>query len=251
MARGNPIVTSLHLRYPAIALLAVTAFAHYTWIAPVDALEVGKTASIRIGHGHKFPQSEEAINAAQVDLFVLTPSGARVKLAAASAGTAVNATYAVKEAGLHRIAFVQDRGITSRTPKGVRPGGRDKNPDASQSYRTLRTSVSYVTTSRSSAANAKPLGLEFELTAESISGVWHLLLLKSGKPAAGVPVEAFIAGAAKAIDAGKTGSDGKLSFTPPAGAKGPAMFSAETKGAPPQGAPYDSVNLSTSLYVNW
>jgi uncharacterized GH25 family protein len=216
----------------AAATLAVSAFAHYTWIAPVDALEIGKTATVRISHGHTFPQSEEAINAAQVDLFVLAPSGARVKLAPSAAAAAVSATYAVKEAGVHRIAFVQDRGVTSRTPKGVRPGGRDKNPDATQSYRTLRTSVSYAATAKAPPSTPKPVGLEFELTAEFTGGAWKLQLLHSGKP-------------------GKTGTDGRLTFTPPAGSKGPAMFSAETKSAPPQGAAYDSVNLSTSLYVTW
>jgi uncharacterized GH25 family protein len=235
----------------AAATLAVSAFAHYTWIAPVDALEVGRTATVRISHGHKFPQGEEAINASQVDLFVLTPSGTRVKLAPSVSASAVSAAYAVKEAGLHRIAFVQDRGVTSRTPKGVRPGGRDKNPDATQSYRTLRTSVSYAATAKAPAAASKSVGLEFELAAEFVGGAWKLQLLNHGKPAPGVSVEAFIAGAAKATDAGKTGSDGRLTFAPPAGSKGPAMFSAETKSAPPQGAAYDSVNLSTSLYVTW
>jgi hypothetical protein len=111
--------------------------------------------------------------------------------------------------------------------------------------------VSYAATAKAPPSTPKPVGLEFELTAEFTGGAWKLQLLHSGKPAVNVPVEAFVAGAAKATDAGKTGTDGRLTFTPPAGSKGPAMFSAETKSAPPQGAAYDSVNLSTSLYVTW
>src|SRR5262245_10234480 len=83
-------------------LAAATVVAHYTWISPVEVpLEVGKTATIRISHGHKFPQSEEAIDPSQVEAFVLAPSGARVKLQPAVSAAAVTASYAVKEAGLH------------------------------------------------------------------------------------------------------------------------------------------------------
>jgi hypothetical protein len=60
-----------------------------------------------------------------------------------------------------------------------------------------------------------------------------------------------MAGAAEASAAGRTGPNGSLTYRPPAGAKGPAMFSAEVKQAPPAGAKYDAVNYSTSLYVSW
>jgi hypothetical protein len=233
------------------AVCTTVALGHYTWIAPLAPLEVGKSATIQIGHGHKFPQSEEAINAKQVDAFVLPPSGAKTKLQPVASGAGITATCEVKEAGMYRIAFIQDRGVNSRTPSGVKPGGRDKNPNAIRASRTLRTAVAYATTGKSEASGGKPLGLEFEISAMPSTGAWNLLLLKQGKPAAGVPIEVFLAGAPKAVEAGTTGADGRLTFNPAAGAKGPAMFSAALKDAAPAGAAFDFVNYETSLYVSW
>ena len=245
---SNPILRTL----PMGALGVLTALAHYTWLAPLAApLEVGKTSTVRIGHGHKFPQSDEAINASQVDLFVLTPSGGKVKLEATVSGNAVTAPYAVKEAGLHRIALVQDRGVTSRTPRGVKAGGRDKNQDATQAYRTFRTAVAYCGTPGVAAVSGQAAGLEIELTGELSGGAWKLRLLKQGQPAADAPIEVFLAGAPQAVAAGKTGPDGRLSYQAPPGAYGPALFFVSFKDPAPAGAKYDSVNYETSLYVTW
>lgn len=235
----------------AATVAAASGLAHFTWLAPVSNLEAGKPVVIRIGHGHHFPESEEAINAKQLDLFAVTPSGSRVKLSPSSVRTAVTADFTPKEAGAYRIAFVQDRGVTSRTPRGVKPGGRDQNPDATMASRTLRTSVSYAATGKARPTGGKPLGLEIELSGEFDGGAWQLLIMKQGKPLAQAAVEVFLAGAAKAVSAGKTGQDGKLRYQPPAGSKGPALFMVELKEPAPSGAKYDTVNYESSLYVNW
>lgn len=230
----------------AFLATAAAALAHYTWIAPIAPLEAGKLATIRIGHGHRFPQSEEAINVRQIDLYAIAPSGLKTKLEPTAASNVVAAAFTPKESGPHRIVMTQDRGISSRTPGGVKRGGRDANPDATQSYRTFRSAVAYA-----GAVSAKRIGLELELTAELSSGAWNVQLLKQGKPAAGISVSVFLAGSATATDAGKTGPDGKLRYQPPSDVKGPAMFSVEFKDPAPAGAPYDTVNYESSLYVNW
>jgi uncharacterized GH25 family protein len=241
-----PIIRILSVGIPC----ALAALAHYTWIAPLPTrLEIGKPATLEIGHGHKFPASEEAINASQIDLFVLAPSGAKVKLQPAKSEVAVRAAFTPTEPGLHRIAFVQDRGISSRTPSGLKPGGRDKNPNATQAYRNFRTAIAYANTATSSSIASKPLGVEFELTGTLAKGAWSIQLLKKGKPAPGVPIEVFVAGAAKAEEFGKTDSDGRVNFQPSTGAKGPVMFSAMLKD-PAKGMPYDFTNYETSLYVS-
>jgi uncharacterized GH25 family protein len=234
-----------------VVLLSLTALGHYTWVAPVAQLETGKPATIRISHGHKFPASEEAINARQVDLVVVSPSGQRTKLDAKVSAQDVTAVFTPRENGAHRIAFSQDRGVSSRTPKGVKPGGRDQNPDATQAYRTFRTAVAYAATGPGPATGGKPLGFELELTGEWVAGSWHIQLLKLGKPVGGVPLELFLAGAAKASEIGKTNPDGKVIYSPPAGIKGPAMFSVAFKDSAPAGAHYDHVNYESSLYVSW
>lgn len=229
-----------------VAATAALTFGHYTWIAPETAFVAGKPVTLRIGHGHTFPVSEETINAGQLDLFVMTPSGKRVALKAAAATKSVTANFTPTESGAHVIAFVQDRGVSSRTPKGLRKGGRDVNPDALTASRTLRTSVAY-----GGVAMTKPLGLEVELTARYASGTWTVQLLKDGKPVAGVGVEVFVAGAPAANGLGKTDAEGKVRYQPPTGAAKQALFMAEFKQAAPKGAAYDALNYETSLHVSW
>lgn len=231
-----------------LTLLPALVFAHYTWVSPVTPLVPGKTSAVRISHGHKFPQSEEAINAAQVQLYALAPSGAKILLTATKAPGAVTSEYAVKEAGLHRLVLVQDRGITSRTPKGARPGGRSKNPDAATASRTFRTAIAYVGTAGVKPVTPKPIGLEIELTAEPTATGWRLQLLKNGAPAPGVDIQVFSTGAADIAPVGKTSADGRIDYK---GGKGPLLFIVEYKDRAPAGADYDHTNYETSLYVGW
>lgn len=228
-------------------LFAALALCHCTWVVPEQSLVVGKTSVIQIGHGHAFPRSEESIDAKQAELYVLTPSGARVDLKPAAVPGGVSAPFDVKQPGAHRIVMIQDRGVTSRTPAGVKPGGRDKNPDAATAARTFRTAVAHASTGAPGGDASKPLGLEVEMAATRTGDGWTIQVLKKGQPAAGVSVEAFAAGGAKAVELGKTGADGKVRYAAPTGR---VMFSAGFKDPMPAGSSYDTTNYETSLVVN-
>jgi uncharacterized GH25 family protein len=231
-----------------LALLALAtataAWTHYTWVAPSGPLQANKPVKIMVAHGDRFPQTDEAVNAAQVQLFVIAPSGARTDLKPVSAKTFVAADFTPKENGAYRLAFAQDRGAMSRTPQGVKPGGRDKNPNAVEAFTMLRTGVWH------SGKGHKPVGLEVELAAELNGGTWTVQLLRSGKPLAGQPVQVVPNGEEKAVDLGKTGADGKVTYKA-AAVHGPAMFLSEFSEKAPAGSPIDARRFSTTLYVNW
>ncbi len=231
---------------------AITAVGHYTWIsASPDLLEAGKKVTVQIGHGHVFPASEGAINASQVSTFVVAPSGARVDLKPVASEKMVTAEFIARESGFHRFALVQDRGVNSRTPDGIKPGGRDKNPNATQAFRTFRTAIAYTRSAKPTGIAGKPLGLEFELTASLAHGVWTVQLLKQGKPVAGSGIELLSAGTEKPADIGNTGPDGKVTYRVPARGQGPGLFLARLREPAPAGAAYDTVNYETSLNVTW
>ncbi len=236
------------VRTSILTLLPAVVFAHYTWLSPVSPLVPGRTSAVRISHGHQFPVSEEAVNAAQVQLYALTPSGAKVPLTPTRAPGAVTSEYAVKEAGFHRIVMVQDRGVTSRTPQGARPGGRARNPGAATASRTFRTAVAYAGTAGVKPVAAMPVGLEIELVAEPAAGGWRLQLLKNGAPAPNVDIQVFATGAAAIAPAGRTGAGGRVEYK---GGKGPLLFTVECKDKAPAGADYDTTNYETSLYLGW
>jgi hypothetical protein len=229
---------------------AALCLAHFTWVAPVAGpLQVGKQATIGVFHGHHFPEGEEKIDATFATANAIPPSGRVVSLSLVPGDKAVTAVYTPRQAGLHRIVCSQDRGVVSRTPQGVKPGGRDRNPDAAQSYKVYRSSIAYLWAGQPGTLSANPTGLEFEMTAARQQGEWVLTVYSSGKPAAGVEVGVFHAGAKDEIAAGKTDSQGVLRYKSPGGIAGAVLFSADWKAKPPAGAAYDSVTYSTSLYV--
>lgn len=215
--------------------------AHYTWVTTEKPFEKGKTAVIVVGHGHRFPATGEAIDPKGLQLSVVGPAGAKTALRPRRDGARWIADYPVKESGAHRIVLVQDQGVMSRTPEGVRPGGRDQNPTAIQAFRTYRSAVA------TTAAGARqPLGLEFELLAEPEGAGWRLQVLRSGRPVAGALIELLAAGE-NAVKIGQTGADGRLRYAKPV--SGPVAFSVEMSFPAPSGAGYDSANLSASLAV--
>ncbi len=223
---------------------ASASWTHFTWVAASGEFQPGKTVKIMVAHGDRFPQSEEAVNAAQVKLFVLAPSGARTDMKPTSTGTGIAADFVVKESGPHRIAFVQDRGAMSRTPTGVRQGDRRKNPGALEAFTMLRTGVWHA------GKDHKPVGLDCELSAARDGSTWHVQLLRKGKPLAGQLVQVVLNGQKDAVDLGKTGAEGKVDFKSST-SSGPAMFLAEFKENGPIGGGVDHHRFSTTLYVNW
>ena len=99
---------------------------------------------------------------------------------------------------------------------------------------------------RAGGSAPKPAGLEFELVGEQVKGSWQVRLLRRGKPVADAPIAVLLAGAAETTPAGRTNAEGRISYKP---AKSPVLFTAEVKDPPPSGAKYDSINYTTSLYV--
>ena len=224
----------------AVILTFASAFGHYTWVAPSETLTAGKPVKIMVAHGDRFPHGDEAIHAAQVKLWMVSANGAKTDLKPVATKTAVLADFTPATSGPHRIVFTQDRGLMSRTPNGVKPGGRDKNPTATESFALLRTGLHYV-----GAADAAPLGLELELTAKFEKGAWNLQLFRAGKPLAGETVKVVLKEQETEAAIGKSGADGKIVFTPAAGYKGPLLFLVEVKEKLTSPADYRTISTST------
>ena len=239
-------VLTLRRRTAVLSMLTLQlAFGHYTWVAAPGPFVPGKAIKIIVAHGDRFPHGDEAINAAQVRLYVLSASGVRADLKpAVVANTSVQADFTPHQAGPHRVVFTQDRGVMSRTPKGVKAGGRDKSPGATEAFALVRTGVSYV---GGAEASVTPLGLELEIMAQLVNGVWHLQLLRAGKAVAGETISVLLKEQEKESAIGKTAADGKLAYTPSAG--GPVLFLAEVKEKSTGAIDYRS--FSTSTYVTW
>lgn len=227
----------------ALLVTAALATAHYTWIAAEGTAAPGKPLTLRLAHGHHFPEGGEQIDATAAAVTAISPSGRRTPLAFANRAV----TYTPREPGLHRIVFSQDRGVYSRTPAGLKPGGRDQHPDSAQSFRSYRSSVALLLVgSPATPPAASATGTEAELLASHEGGEWELTLIAGGKPVPGALIEAFPGGAPKAIPAGKTDTSGKVRFRAPRGAS-QILFSSEWKSPAPAGQKFETIFYSTSL----
>lgn len=229
--------------------VAASLSAHFAWI-DAPSLKVGETAKIRIGNGHDIASSESAINLDGLKAWAVTPSGAKSDLKVVADGKWVVANYAVKEAGNYRFVMVQDRGVLSQTPKGYKPGGRDVHPDAKKSMKIWRSAVAYASTGAKATA-VKPVGVEFEITAEQSGDSVVLSVYRGGKPFGGAGIAVGLPGMDDDKDLGKADSNGKFTYKIPAGAKGPAVFLATVAEPAAKGANYDTNNYTAAAYLNW
>jgi uncharacterized GH25 family protein len=231
-------------------LVAGMAAAHFGWIAPVNpVLQIGVATPVKLGVGHELGISESAPPMAGLESYALAPSGARTPLRLATKGPWVVTEYTAKEAGQHRLVLTHDRGIRSRTPKGIVEGGRDKNPTATEAFRSVRTGVAYAATAGAKFA-PQAAGLVYELLPERTEKGLTVTLLLRGRPCAGGNVTVSWEGK-KEVTVGTTGADGKTSYVAPAGAKGPVVVLAGQAMAAAKGAGYDKDNHQTALYLNW
>jgi uncharacterized GH25 family protein len=239
----------------ALLLLLVAAaglWAHATWITTVPpTLEPGQPVTVQIGNGHAFPASESALSTEDWEVFAVTPAGARQPLQPKAAGKVVTASFTPQQAGVYRFVMVRDRGLMSRTPQGLRPGGRDRNPNATQTLKLFRSAVAYAATTGAAAAPAPaPLGLVFEMLPERTATGFRIRVVESSKPVAGAKMFATWPGG-KETSIGTTGADGTFTYSVPAGAKGPFLLEASFNGKGPTGEAYDARDYNATLQLVW
>lgn len=233
----------------ALWLTATPLLAHFSWIAPAAPLKVGEVVRVQIGNGHQFPDSEAAMNADNLKVYAVSPSGAKTDLRMEKSANFLAASYRVVEQGLHRFVFVQDRGVMSRTTRGYLPGGKDKHPGAIDSFESFRSAVAYAPAGDGELSKVKLLGLDFELQAEMSNGDVVLTAAKDGRPCAGADIGVVLT-EGREQKLGKTGPDGKFTYKVSGNSKLPVLFVANHVEPAPEGASYTRSNHSAALHFH-
>jgi uncharacterized GH25 family protein len=232
----------------ALAWSSSGLLAHFTWISPVPAiLSVGETVEIRLGNGHDFPVSESALPTENLKVYAIAPDGSRTDLKPAVKARALTASYAVKQPGAYVFYLIQDRGVVSRTTTGWKPGGRDQHPKATQAVRLFHSSVAWSSTSATEQPRMKPQGLPLELLAEMEGTRIVFTVFHDSKPVAGAELE-MVAPGQDEQSIGRTGTDGRLVYTVPAGTRGERLFATHWSQRAAQGSAYDTDTRSASAY---
>ena len=223
--------------------------AHFSWINPLSSpLDAGAEVQVQIAHGHAFPESEEMFRPEGIKAYVLGPGGMQTELKPQQGARKLLASFKVPREGHYRFVFIQDRGILSRTPKGLLPGGRDAHPDALASARYYRSGVAWAATANAPKGQRAAAGLEFEMVAEASGGGLKLTVLHNGQPCADAEVISKREGRAEE-KLGRTGADGSIVLPLAGGLRPPLLLEASKSAPAPAGASYEKLNLSTSLYL--
>lgn len=240
------------MKMMAAAAAALSLSAHVVWIeSAVPQLEVGKKALVRIGNGHDIARSESALSIGGVEMWVVTPANSKAPLTPVVNGPWVSSEYQVPGPGVYRFVMSHDRGVLSSTPAGLKPGGRDVHKNAVRSMKVWRSASAIGMTQGATMGALKPLGLVFELVGHRRGNAMELMVVRDGKPQAGVNIVIATPGKAEEDSIGKTDAAGKLSYKVPEGVKGPVVFAASITEPAEKTANFDTYNYSSSLYLRW
>jgi len=232
--------------------LTVSLFAHYTWITPAPAIvEVGKSVKIRFMEGHAFPDGGGPVRDMKAKLTLLQPSGKSVKLTPADQGNGLEASFQATSRGVYRLAGELDYGVSSRTPSGLKMGGRSKNPKAISATKYYGSFLCAVRTSPSPLSSSGPLmGLPFEISWTRQGNRLIIRAAADNKPAPGVEISAAF-GTGEPQTKGNTDTAGNLTLDVPGNFQGLILLNGLWVKSMPPGADYDTERSNSSYYLNW
>lgn len=226
------------------ALTTTLGWSHYTWLVRTHYSASGDTAFLELGHGDKFPVSEEASSTTNLKAYLVGQDGARKPLEISASPSALKIEAKLPSKQMARVYYVRDRGVISQTSAGWKAGGKDKYPDAKASRRSVQYGVSWIGFS-GTTNNAAPIGLELELNYES--GIRGRLVRawRNGKPLRNLEIVAILEDG-KVIKLDQTDRDGyvKLGSVPE---DVPVLFSASLTEKASKGSNFDETVLSCTL----
>jgi uncharacterized GH25 family protein len=227
---------------------ALSASAHFAWLETDKAVvKAGETVKVKVGYGHEVGDSESAVSLDNLQLWAISPSGAKAALKPSVADKWVVADFTAKESGTYRFVMTQDRGVMSQTTKGYKAGGRDLHPDAKKSMKLWRSAVTYTSTDAAKADAGSAAGLPFEVIAARKGDNVEMTVYREGKPFPGAEVSLNVPGSEDANKIGDTDGNGR--FVHKVSGAGPKLFLITTAEPAPKGANYDTFNLTSVLVV--
>ncbi len=227
-----------------VFLAAPLAWGHYTWLVRTHYSASGDMAYLEIGHGHHFPESEEAPSVSHLKAFLVNAKGESKPLPLKAEGKTLKFEAPLAGRELARVYYARDRGVISQTAEGWKDGGRDQHPGAKQSMKMLQYGIAWVGFVGTSNS-AKPLGLELELNYETGMRGRMVRVMRKGKPAKDVAVLAVL-GEDSEIDLGKTDGQGYVSAGKVPEGK-PVLFSTRLESPAAKGANFDKTVLGCTL----
>lgn len=183
------------------------ALAHNVWLAPDNHFpQVGDTVLVKVGFGHGYPASrvDQPVKEGMIgEALAIAPGGGQVALEK----TAVD-TYQLKidRPGPYLLVAAMPPGLFSRTPEGMKRGGRQDFPEVKSCMEARMVAHAFLlangqgqpATMGGQALQMRPLA---NLAGLKKGGVLPLQVLFEGQPLAGAQIKATYAGYQPPADA--------------------------------------------------
>jgi nickel transport protein len=189
--------------FTALIFVGITsaAQAHMLWLnADNEAPQVGKTATVEIGFGHKYPSTEGVKEENIEKVFALDPKGRELPLERIAPGKFV---FVPRSGGEYGIIAKMKKGFLCTTPDGRKLGSKKEIKDAVSCMQFAMNAKTMVRVGSKVKSSSHPADLPLEIIPlEDIGKLkvgkeLSLRLLFNGKPVQGAKLKAVDADSAK------------------------------------------------------
>lgn len=231
--------------------LAGAASGHATWVwLEPTRVEPGQPVTVRLLHGHRFPDGESTPGAEGLTLVALTPDGRREPLSIIHRDGVRQSVYQPVQPGRHWLILEQNRGVRSQTARGWQPGGRSQHPDARRHVRFYTSALAALDVGRTNGQGESiGLDLPFTLTAHRQGDQLRLRVTADGVPVPGVGISWQGSGTDPAA-IGSTGLDGSILWRPSPFPAKPFLLIAEQRGPVADQVEYGELAVSATLLID-
>lgn len=182
-----------------LLLAGAPALAHNIWLAPDNHFpQVGDTVQIKVGFGHDYPASrmDQPVKEGMIgEALAIAPGGGQVVLEK----TAVD-TYRLKieQPGAYLVVAAMPPGLFSRTPEGMKRGGRQDFPEVKSCMEARMVANAFLFAGGQGPAAQSAQHLQLKPLADLASlkkgGVLPVQVRFEGQPLAGAQIKATYAG---------------------------------------------------------
>lgn len=177
-------------------------FGHFTW---VDILE-GKEPALVLGHGHRFPQSEQALIPQDINLEIVFVDGGKQKAPLQKEGPCLVSLLAGIKKKIDHAVYEAKPVIFTKTTTGWKKGPKKAFNNAVSSLKILRFGRLQEDFNGSMVSSASRV----ELLLKRENDAYRLVFHQGGKPVPAVDITYWLAGEKEERQVGKTDTSGSV-----------------------------------------
>lgn len=177
-----------------ILVVSSAVQAHMLWLnAGKEAVKSGKSITVEIGFGHKYPATEGVKEGNIEKVFALDPKGRELPLQRVDSGKYM---FVPKSAGEYQVIVKMKKGFLSITPEGRKMASKKEIKDAVSCIQFSMSAITVIRSGSKGRHNTRPADLQLDIIPLEELGELKagkelpVKLLFNGKPVKGAKLKA-------------------------------------------------------------